>query len=395
MLRYLTGGESHGKGLIGIIEGFPANLKIDINFINNELRRRQMGYGRGGRMKIEKDKVEIFSGIRNGKTIGSPITLFIKNKDWENWKGIMSIEETNLDENEIVTRPRPGHADLAGAIKYNHLDIRNVLERASARETAIRVAIGSIAKQFLKEFDIEIYSHVIQIGKIKIESDDISIDKIKNTDNSPLRVIDSELEKKMINEIDKAKKVGDTLGGVFEIIATNIPIGLGSHVNWDRKLDGKIAQGMMSLQGIKGVEIGIGFRAAELFGSQVHDEIYYDDRYKRYSNNAGGIEGGISNGSSIVVRAAMKPIPTLRKPLRSVDMKTKEEFEAQKERSDVCAVPSASIVAENILAWILANEIMIKFGGDSIEEVKDNYNRYIDYVNSRWYYGNIKCRPEG
>ncbi|KPU26389.1 chorismate synthase [Caloranaerobacter sp. TR13] len=383
MLRYLTGGESHGKGLIGIIEGFPANLKIDINFINNELRRRQMGYGRGGRMKIEKDKVEILSGIRNGKTIGSPITLFIKNKDWENWKGIMSIEETNLDENEIITRPRPGHADLAGAIKYNHLDIRNILERASARETAIRVAIGSIAKQFLKEFDIEIYSHVIQIGKIKIESDDISIDKIKNTDNSPLRVIDSELEKKMINEIDKAKKVGDTLGGVFEIIATNIPIGLGSHVNWDRKLDGKIAQGMMSLQGIKGVEIGIGFRAAELFGSQVHDEIYYDDGYKRYSNNAGGIEGGISNGSSIVVRAAMKPIPTLRKPLRSVDMKTKEEFEAQKERSDVCAVPSASIVAENILAWILANEIMIKFGGDSIEEVKENYNRYIDYVNSR------------
>lgn len=395
MLRYLTGGESHGKGLIGIIEGFPANLKIDINFINNELRRRQMGYGRGGRMKIEKDKVEILSGIRNGKTIGSPITLFIKNKDWENWKGIMSIEETNLDENEIITRPRPGHADLAGAIKYNHLDIRNILERASARETAIRVAIGSIAKQFLKEFDIEIYSHVIQIGKIKIESDDISIDKIKNTDNSPLRVIDSELEKKMINEIDKAKKVGDTLGGVFEIIATNIPIGLGSHVNWDRKLDGKIAQGMMSLQGIKGVEIGIGFRAAELFGSQVHDEIYYDDGYKRYSNNAGGIEGGISNGSSIVVRAAMKPIPTLRKPLRSVDMKTKEEFEAQKERSDVCAVPSASIVAENILAWILANEIMIKFGGDSIEEVKENYNRYIDYVNSRWYYGNIKCRPKG
>lgn len=383
MLRYLTGGESHGKGLIGIIEGLPANLKIDINFINNELRRRQMGYGRGGRMKIEKDKVEILSGIRNGKTIGSPITLFIKNRDWENWKDIMSIEETNLGENEIVTRPRPGHADLAGAIKYNHLDIRNVLERASARETAIRVAIGSIAKQFLKEFDIEIYSHVTQIGKIKIESDDISIDKIKNTDNSPLRVIDSELEKKMINEIDKAKKVGDTLGGVFEIIATNIPIGLGSYVNWDRKLDGKIAQGMMSLQGIKGVEIGIGFRAAELFGSQVHDEIYYDDGYKRYSNNAGGIEGGISNGSSIVVRAAMKPIPTLRKPLRSVDMKTKEEFEAQKERSDVCAVPSASIVAENILAWILANEIMIKFGGDSIEEVKDNYNRYIDYVNSR------------
>ncbi|WP_427340585.1 chorismate synthase [Caloranaerobacter sp. DY30410] len=383
MLRYLTGGESHGKGLIGIIEGFPANLKIDINFINNELRRRQMGYGRGDRMKIEKDKVEILSGIRNGKTIGSPITLFIKNKDWENWKDIMSIDENKLDEDKIVTRPRPGHADLAGAIKYNHLDIRNVLERASARETAIRVAIGSIAKQFLKEFDIEIYSHVIQIGKIKIESDDISIDKIKNTDNSPLRVIDSESEKKMINEIDKAKKAGDTLGGVFEIIATNIPIGLGSHVNWDRKLDGKIAQGMMSLQGIKGVEIGIGFRAAELFGSQVHDEIYYDDGYKRYSNNAGGIEGGISNGSSIIVRAAMKPIPTLRKPLRSVDMKTKEKFEAQKERSDVCAVPSASIVAENILAWILANEIMIKFGGDSIEEVKDNYNRYIDYVNSR------------
>nr|WP_250160201.1 chorismate synthase [Caloranaerobacter azorensis] len=295
----------------------------------------------------------------------------------------MGIEKNKLDEDRIVTRPRPGHADLAGAIKYNHLDIRNVLERASARETAIRVAIGSIAKQFLKEFNIEIYSHVIQIGKIKIESDNVSIDKIKSADKSPLRVVDNQSEKKMINEIDKAKKIGDTLGGLFELIATNIPIGLGSHVNWDRKLDGKIAQGMMSLQGIKGVEIGIGFRAAELLGSQVHDEIYYDDGYKRYSNNAGGIEGGISNGSPIIVRAAMKPIPTLKKPLKSIDMKTKEKFEAQKERADVCAVPSASIVAENILAWILADEIMIKFGGDSIEELKDNYNRYIDYVNSR------------
>ncbi|SHH88067.1 chorismate synthase [Caloranaerobacter azorensis DSM 13643] len=383
MIRYLTAGESHGKGLIGIIEGFPANLKIDINSINNELKRRQMGYGRGGRMKIEKDEVEILSGIRNGKTIGSPIALFIKNRDWENWKDIMGIEKNKLDEDRIVTRPRPGHADLAGAIKYNHLDIRNVLERASARETAIRVAIGNIAKQFLKEFNIEIYSHVIQIGKIKIESDNVSIDKIKSADKSPLRVVDSQSEKKMINEIDKAKKIGDTLGGLFELIATNIPIGLGSHVNWDRKLDGKIAQGMMSLQGIKGVEIGIGFRAAELLGSQVHDEIYYDDGYKRYSNNAGGIEGGISNGSPIIVRAAMKPIPTLKKPLKSIDMKTKEKFEAQKERADVCAVPSASIVAENILAWILADEIMIKFGGDSIEELKDNYNRYIDYVNSR------------
>ncbi|RKD34274.1 chorismate synthase [Thermohalobacter berrensis] len=383
MLKFLTAGESHGKGLVGIIEGLPANLNIDIEFINNELKRRQKGYGRGKRMDIERDKIEIISGIRNGKTLGSPIAMIIKNRDWENWKEIMDVENIRLPKEKIVTRPRPGHGDLAGAIKYNHKDIRNILERASARETAMRVAVGSIAKQLLKAFDIEIYSHVIQIGKVKVETKNINKEQLEMADRSPVRVLDKQAENQIITEIDKTKEKGDTLGGLFEVVAYNVPIGLGSHVNWDRKLDGKIAQGMMSLQGVKGVEIGMGFESARRLGSEVHDEIYYENQYYRKTNNAGGIEAGISNGNNIIVKCAMKPIPSLGSPLNSVDMETKKAFEAQKERADVCAVPSASIVAEHILAWILANEITIKFGGDSISEMKDNYNRYIDYVNSR------------
>lgn len=383
MLRYLTAGESHGKALVGIVEGLPANLNIKIEQINEELKRRQMGYGRGERMQIERDKVEVLSGIRMGKTLGSPISLIIKNKDWENWKLIMSEEPITFDEDIIVTRPRPGHGDLAGSLKYNQKDIRNILERASARETAMRVAVGSIAKVFLKEFDIEIYSHVVQIGTVKAESKQVDIEKLKEADSSPVRVIDDELEKKMIEEINNAKREGDTLGGIFEVIAINVPVGLGSHVHWDKKIDGKIAQGFMSLQGIKGVEIGLGFECSKRFGSEVHDEIFYKGTYYRENNNAGGIEAGITNGNYIVVRAAMKPIPTLGKPLMSVDMNTKEPFEAQKERSDVCAVPSASVVGENILAWIIANELVIKFGGDSIEEMKVNYKRYMERIDSR------------
>lgn len=378
MLRYLGGGESHGKGLIGIIDGMPANLKINIEKINNELKRRQMGYGRGGRMKIEKDKVEIFSGIRNGKTIGSPISLLIKNKDWENWKKVMEQENRDINENYIVTKPRPGHGDFAGAIKYNQRDIRNVLERASARETAMRVAIGNIAKQFLEEFNISIYSHVLEIGGIGTNNNNYSINDLEKLETSLVRVMDENIEKEIIKKIDETKKIGDTLGGIFEVIITNVPIGLGSHVSWDRKLDGKIAQGIMSLQGIKGVEIGLGFESSRRLGSEVHDEIYYEKEYYRKTNNAGGLEAGITNGSNIIVKAAMKPIPTLSKPLNSVDMITKESFKAQKERSDVCAVPAASVVAENILAWIIANEIIIKFGGDSIEDVRTNYSKYME-----------------
>ncbi|WP_425446944.1 chorismate synthase [Dethiothermospora halolimnae] len=383
MLRFLNSGESHGKGLVAIIEGLPSNINIDIDYINSELARRQKGYGRGGRMKIETDKVEILSGIRHGKTLGSPITILIKNKDWENWKDIMSIEKKDMDESSIVTRPRPGHVDLAGAIKYNHRDIRNVLERASARETATRVAIGSIAKEFLKEFDIEILSHVIQIGCYREKCKEIKFETLRLAEKSPVRVLDRELENKIISEIDRAKKQGDTLGGVFEIHVHNLPIGLGSHQNWDRKLDGKIAQILMAQQGIKGVEIGAGFETANMLGSKVHDEIYYENNYKRTSNNAGGVESGISNGEDMVVRAAMKPIPSLVKPLKSVNMETKEEFEAQKERSDVCAVPAASVVAEHLIAWVIAKEMLIKFGGDDIKEVKRNYNEYMKYVSSR------------
>lgn len=375
MIRFLTAGESHGEKLIGIIEGFPANLYLDIDFLNKELSRRQKGYGRSNRMDIERDEAIVISGINRGYTTGNPISIVIKNRG------------TNIDLVE-VTRPRPGHGDLAGALKYNQKGGRNVLERASARETAMRVAIGGICKLLLKEFNIEIYSHIVQIGRIKVSEGlykNIGRKELVNiVDESSVRVFDKDIEESIIKELDKAKKAGDTLGGVMEVIGTGIPIGLGSYVNWDRKLDGKIAQGIMSIPGIKGVEFGLGFETANRLGSKVHDEIYYkDSSYYRKTNNAGGIEGGVSNGEDIVFRAIMKPIPTLRKPLKTVDMETKEIALAQFERSDVCAVPSASIIAENILAYILANEIMIKFGGDSIEETKANYTNYREGLKSR------------
>ncbi|MCF6466489.1 chorismate synthase [Clostridium sp. Cult2] len=373
-MRYLTAGESHGKGLIGIIEGFPSNIYFDIEFINNELSRRQKGYGRSSRMSIEKDEIQVISGVNKGYTTGNPISIMVENKG------------TNIDLAE-VTRPRPGHGDLSGALKYNLEGARNVLERASARETAMRVAVGSICKLLLMEFNIHILSHVIQIGGIKIPEEiytNFSMDKILAADESVVRVLDRDIEKKIISKIENTKEEGDTLGGIFEVIGMNIPVGLGSYTNWDRKLDGKIAQSIMSIPGIKGIEFGLGFEIANRLGSQVHDEIYFDgNKYYRKTNNAGGIEGGVSNGEYIIFRAIMKPIPTLKKPLETIDIKTKEKTLAQFERSDVCAVPSASIVAENMLACILANEMMLKFGGDSLEEIKTNFYNYMERLKNR------------
>ncbi|MGI1690965.1 chorismate synthase [Thermoanaerobacter uzonensis] len=347
-MRYITAGESHGEALVAIIEGLPSNLFIDVEFINNELQRRQGGYGRGGRMAIEKDEVHIVSGVRHGKTIGAPLTLEIINRDYTNWK-----------DKEIppITRPRPGHADLAGAIKYDQKDIRNILERSSARETAARVAIGSVAKLLLKELNISIKSKVLEIGGVKTKEEWIKV-------------------------IEEAKAKGDTLGGIIEIVIEGVPIGLGSHTQWDRKLDALLSYHIMSVQAIKGVEFGLGFEAAKRPGSLVHDEIYYDKEkgFYRKTNNAGGIEGGISNGSPIVIKAAMKPIPTLLKPLTSIDINTKEEVKAAYERSDVTAVEAAACVLEAVCAWVIAEESLKKFGGDSIEELKRNYISYLEYV---------------
>ncbi|AGB40500.1 chorismate synthase [Halobacteroides halobius DSM 5150] len=398
-MRYLTAGESHGEAITGILEGVPANLEINPKDINRELTRRQGGYGRGGRMKIENDLIDILSGIRGGKTLGSPITLQIKNDDWENWREVLApFGDCGYDQDEVkikkedkikrvepkVTKPRPGHADLAGALKYNQDDLRNILERASARETAIRVAIGAIAKVLLKELGIEVTSHVIQLGSVALEGYQTDFDKIKTKSaQSQVRCVDEDVTKKMIAEIDDCKEKGDSLGGIFEIRTTKLPVGLGGHVQWDRKLDGQLAQVLMSIQAIKGVEVGLGFEAAKQPGSQVHDPIFYDEQFFRESNNAGGIEGGMSNGEPVVIKAAMKPIPTLYQPLSSVDLETKEEFKASVERSDVTAVPAASVVGESVVAFELAKACLEKFGGDSIEEIKDNYNNYLEMLEQR------------
>ncbi|MFZ8787276.1 chorismate synthase, partial [Thermocrinis sp.] len=352
-IRFLTAGESHGRGLVCIIEGLPANLELSSEYINRELERRQRGYGRGSRMKIEKDRVQILSGVRFGKTLGGPIALFIENRDWENWKEKMAVEGERPETAVPFTRPRPGHADLAGGIKYNQRDLRNVLERASARETACRVVLGAVCKRFLEELGVFVGSYVVSIGTVQptIEEQDL-IKRHQLAEQSELRFPDPSKDKEFMELIDRAKEMGESLGGVFEVFAVGVPPGLGSHVHWDRKLDGRIAQAMMSIQAIKGVEIGLGFEAAKRFGSEVHDEIGYreGEGYFRYSNNLGGLEGGITNGMPIIVRCAMKPIPTLTKPLRSVDVLTKEEVRAGKERTDVVAVPAASVVGESALA---------------------------------------------
>jgi chorismate synthase len=381
MIRFLTAGESHGKCLTAIIEGLPAGLELNEAEINKNLYRRQQGYGRGGRMKLEQDRVEITAGVRHGKTLGSPVCLMIHNRDYANWTEIMSIEKNNTVPRPEDTRPRPGHADLAAAIKYRHKDIRNILERASARETAIRTAAGSVALALLKCFGIEVYSYVSSIGTASIkEQPPISKETMESIEASPVRCPDRNAESLMLAEIDAAKSAGDSIGGTFRIVVKNVPAGLGSHVHWDRRLEGSLSKAMMSIPGIKGVEIGAGFDLSRLPGSKAHDEIFYNGSFYRGSNNAGGIEGGISNGEDILITCAMKPIPTLMKPLQSVDIVTKEAFPASTERSDVCAVPAASIVGEAVASLELASALTEKFGGDSLEEMLTNYNNYMTYV---------------
>lgn len=385
MLQYLTAGESHGKSLVVIIEGIPSNLEINIDEINDQLRERQVGFGRGERMKIETDQVEILSGVRHNRTLGSPISLLIPNKDWENWQEIMAPiidSSASVEFEDTIISPRPGHADLAGAIKYGHKDLRNVLERASARETAARVAVGAIAKILLRQFDIYLVSHVVRIGEVKADENK-SVDEIKERILiSLLRCADKEAETKMIKLIEQAKKVGDSIGGIFEVIAIGVPIGLGSYSQWDKRLDARLAGAVMSIPAIKGVEIGLGFEVAHLPGSAVHDEIFYSKHkgFFRKTNHAGGLEGGITNGQPIVLRAAMKPIPTLRKTLASVNFQTKEPTMASYERSDVCAVPAASVVGEAMVAIELCKAMQEKFSGDSLLEMKKNYQSYLEYV---------------
>jgi chorismate synthase len=377
MIRLLTSGESHGKALSVIIEGIPAGLKIKAKYINNELSRRQKGYGRGDRMKIESDKAEILSGVRFGETVGSPVLIQIKNKDFENWKDIMKIAEGSTD--KTIFSPRPGHADLPGVFKYGRTDIRDILERASARETATRVAAGAIFKLFLAEFGIHIYSHTISVGKISIKKPMKSLDKIED---SPLRCTNSEMEKQMIKIIDEAKRKGNSLGGVSEIIAQGVCTGIGSHAHFDRRLDACIASAMMSIPAVKGVEIGEGIKNAAKFGSKVQDEIFYSKKkgFYRSTNRAGGIEGGMSNGEDIVTRIYLKPIPTLSSPLKSVDINTKEKAPAQKERADVCIVPAAGVIGESMLAYTLSNAFLEKFGGDCLKDIKSNYNSYLERI---------------
>jgi len=380
LFRFTTAGESHGKALVAIVEGIPAGLAIDIGAINHELWRRQQGYGRGGRMKIETDTIEILSGIRHAKTLGSPIALTIENKDFVHWQDVMSSEalEAEPKNPRIITRPRPGHADLAGGQKYQTRDLRNILERASARETAARVACGAIAKQLLGAFGVEIKSHVIKLGHVQVVPLLRTWDEIAAIPaDSPLNCTDNLSQKDMIKLIDEAKTDGDTLGGIFEVVAKGLPVGLGSHTSWDEKLDGRIARAVMSIHAIKAVEIGEGVANAGRRGSEVHDEIFYE---QQSTNRAGGLEGGITNGEELRVRGYMKPISTLRKPLHSVDIDTKTENLAAFERSDITAVPAAGVIGEAMLAIVLANAMREKFGGDSIEEMTNNFDSYCDSI---------------
>ncbi|WP_420263589.1 chorismate synthase [Candidatus Magnetominusculus dajiuhuensis] len=399
-IKIITAGESHGQALVGIVEGLPSNMPLSQDDIDKELMRRQMGYGRGGRMAIETDKAEILTGVRWGKTLGSPIAIEISNRDSANWVKGMSISSEHEGAIAAVTRPRPGHADLAGAAKYGFKDIRNILERASARETTTRVALGAVCKRFLQEFEIFIGSFVTSIGDVQssaqpqvaesgelIELFKMAEADVSKGDNRTVRTPYSLDSEKMISAIGDAMAAGDTLGGTFVVFAANVPVGLGSHIQWDKKLDGRLAQAIMSIQAVKGVELGMGFNAATLNGSQVMDEIFYDKPktphfgFYRKTNNMGGIEGGMSNGMPIVLRAAMKPIPTLRKkPLKSVDLLTKSAIEAAYERSDVCAVPSCSVIAEAMMAVVLADAFLDKFGGDAIDETKANYYNYMKYL---------------
>jgi chorismate synthase len=395
--RFLTGGESHGKGLVAIVEGMVADLPLEEGYVNKELKRRQQGYGRGPRMKIEEDKAEIMAGIRYGFTTGSPIALFITNRDWQNWQEQLSISPIE-QEIEPATCPRPGHADLAGVTKYGLKDIRPIMERASARETATRVAVGAIARRFLEELGIAIHSYTVAIGRHHWEQGEASSIDWQQVEASPVHCAHAKLEKAIMAAIDEAKANGDTLGGIFEVIASGVPIGLGSHVSWDRRLNGRIAQAIMSINAVKGVEIGAGFALAELKGSQAHDVIEPSPPsviasdlpakawqagakqplpWQHATNRAGGIEGGISNGEDIIVRAAVKPIATLASPLPSIDLRSGEVAKAHYERSDICVVPAAGVIAEAMLAIVLADACLEKFGGDNLKETLANYRNYL------------------
>jgi chorismate synthase len=383
MFRFVTAGESHGQALIAWVSGVPAGVPIDFDFVHGELHRRQLGYGRGGRQKIEKDRVEALSGIRHAQTIGAPITLRIENRDWANWEKAMSVEDIpgTQDARRPLTSPRPGHADLAGAMKFNFHDARYILERASARETAARVAAGAIAKLFLRQFDCQVLSHVISVGKASLERSASwnEIQAICANLDSPLRCVDSAVEEKMKGEVDQVHRAGNTVGGIFEVVAHNVITGLGSHAQWDEKLDGRLAQAVMSIQAVKGVEIGAGIAAATSYGSEVMDEIGYDapgKRFTRSTNRAGGLEGGITNGEDVVVRGYLKPISTLRSPLATVDMVTKQPISAAYERSDVCVVPAGGVAGEAMVSVVLAQAMLEKFGGDSLAETRRNFDGY-------------------
>ena len=402
MLRFLTAGESHGQALVMTLDGMPAGLEIDIDALNTQLRRRQGGYGRGRRMQIESDRAEILSGVRHGRTTGAPIALLIRNRDWVNWQQTMYVESEMPEgasgaKRGDVTRPRPGHADLAGAVKYGHQDIRDVLERASARETAARVAAGSLARQLLGRFTVRVASHVSAIGNVMLAEDRVvSFDEAAMLpDDAPLRCVDDAVQQRMIAAIDAAKEAGDTLGGAFEIIITGLPPGLGSYVQWDRKLDGRLAQAMMCIHAIKGVGIGLGPEVALRPGSRVHDEILPPTNDSvgpaRPSNNAGGLEGGVTNGQDVRVTGFMKPIATLMRPLRSVDLTTLQDAPAAIERSDVCAVPAAAVVGEAMMAFVLADAFLEKFGGDSVEEIEAHYTATAEQVRRRF----VAARPVG
>lgn len=393
MLRFTTAGESHGPALVSILEGAPAGIPLLAADIDNDLARRQQGYGRGRRMQIEKDQVELLSGVRAGYTIGSPIAMLIRNRDWKNWQDIMDPAPNESDPDErrrAVTRPRPGHADLSGMLKYDRGDARDILERASARETTARVAAGAICRKLLSEIGVTIGSHLVELGGVSaVVPDELPDDLNEAVDASPLRTLDKSSEAEMIARIDSAKKDGDTLGGVCEVVCRGLPVGLGSHVSWDRKLDGRIGAAMMSIPAVKGVGIGIGFEAAKLRGSQVHDEILAaSDRRRtgdiaRRTNRAGGLEGGMTTGEPLIVRVAMKPISTLMKPLATVEMKTGEAASAVAERSDVTAVPAMGVIAEAMLAFVLAQAALEKFGGDSLGEFKRNLESYLARISER------------
>jgi len=387
MLRFSTAGESHGESLVALISGLPAGVPVDQAFLDRELWRRQKGYGRGGRMRIEQDKAHILTGVRHGKTIGSPVAMTIANNDWKNWEEILPVGEGDPAKHKPVASPRPGHADLAGALKYDFPDARYVLERASARESAARVACGAVAKMLLRALGVEVASHVIRVGKAELSrvAQWEEIAALQAKDEVLLNCVDPEDEHKMKAEVDLALRTGDTVGGVFEVVVHELPPGVGTHVNWDERLDGLLAQSVMSLQAVKAVEIGRGVTAAESLGSTVHDAIGYEGsgeftKFSREHNNAGGIEGGISNGEDVVVRGYLKPISTLRRPLASVSFATREPVKAAYERSDVCVVPAAGVAAESMVAFTIARLVLEKFGGDSLKELERNYRGYCEQI---------------